>query len=91
MSVKSFEVVVLTNRCKGCGICITMCPKKVLDFSDGFNDYGYSYAYPKNINDCIGCKFCELYCPDFAIYVKPSEQPKQTIIKLKVERKVIEG
>ncbi|MCS7369401.1 MAG: 4Fe-4S binding protein [archaeon GBS-70-058] len=79
MSGRSFKIVVLMDRCKGCGICISMCPKKVLEFSKEINNMGYNYTYPKNIENCIGCKFCEIYCPDFAIYVKPSDQPKAII------------
>lgn len=90
MSRRSFEVVVLMDRCKGCGICIEMCPKKVLEFSDSLNDRGYNYAYPKIIENCIGCKFCEFYCPDFAIYVKSSDKPKTTITKSKGIKKSIE-
>jgi 2-oxoglutarate ferredoxin oxidoreductase subunit delta len=85
MNRRSFRVVVLMDRCKGCGICISMCPKKVLEFSKDINNMGYNYAYPARIEDCIGCKFCEMYCPDFAIYVKPSERPKAIV---KVARKV---
>jgi len=27
-------VVIDEERCKGCGLCISVCPKKVLDFAD---------------------------------------------------------
>jgi len=82
---RSFKIVVLKDRCKGCGICISMCPKKVLEFSKETNERGYYHAYPARIEDCIGCKFCEIYCPDFAIYIKPSDQPKAII---KVAQKI---
>ncbi|MEM0084008.1 MAG: 4Fe-4S binding protein [Candidatus Methanomethylicia archaeon] len=90
MSGRSFEVAVIVNRCKGCRICISMCPKKVLEQSNDINDFGYNYAYPKNIDECIGCKFCEIYCPDFAIYVKPSDKPKATLNRVKKATKVVE-
>ncbi len=65
---KEFAVTVAEKRCKGCGICIELCPKKVLEL-----------AYPQmkcrvvRIQDCIGCLMCELHCPDFAILCKPKE------------------
>jgi len=90
MSGRSFEIVVITERCKGCGICISMCPKKVLESSTEVNSYGYNYTQPVKVENCIGCKFCEIYCPDFAIYVKPSEKPKSTIIKKVKTLKAIE-
>ena len=29
------------NRCKGCGLCVTVCPKNVLELSDEVNSMGY--------------------------------------------------
>lgn len=49
--------------CKGCGICIEFCPKKVLALSDK------GKVYEKEVNLCIDCGQCELRCPDFAIQV----------------------
>lgn len=47
--------------CKGCGICIALCPEDVYKPDrDG-----------KPVIDqpdrCIWCERCEIYCPDFAI------------------------
>ncbi|MCS7385197.1 MAG: 4Fe-4S binding protein [archaeon GB-1867-005] len=80
-SKKNFEVVVIADRCKGCGICIGICPVGVLEFSAQFNRRGYHYSEAKYPEKCIGCKNCELHCPDFAIFVKPSHKPKFTLIQ----------
>ena len=56
------------ERCKGCGICIEFCPKKVLERSSRFNAKGY---YPPEVKAgawCVNCHFCEVLCPDFAIH-----------------------
>lgn len=37
-------VVIDEERCKGCGLCINACPKKVLSFSKKFNSKGYHPA-----------------------------------------------
>ena len=65
-----FSVVVIMDRCKECGICINMCPVKVLVKSNMINKYGYRIPDPINIEKCIGCKLCEYNCPDFAIFVE---------------------
>ncbi len=57
-------VVVASKWCKGCGICIEFCPKKVLEFDEN------GKAKVANPQDCIKCDLCELQCPDFAIVVK---------------------
>jgi 2-oxoglutarate ferredoxin oxidoreductase subunit delta len=61
------DVIIDKNTCKGCGICVTMCTKKVLKLSDELGPKGY--RYPVLIGECIGCKVCELFCPDFSIIV----------------------
>ncbi len=69
------EAPVLVRRewCKGCGICIAMCPKKVLESApDG-------KALVARPDDCIKCETCEIMCPDFAIRVvaKKAAAPDQ--------------
>ncbi|MEM4485635.1 MAG: 4Fe-4S binding protein [Zestosphaera sp.] len=63
---------VVANRCKECGICISVCPTKVLVRGDRYNKYGFRYPVPANIGKCIGCRLCEFNCPDFAIFVEVS-------------------
>ena len=54
--------------CKGCRVCVTFCPKNVLDIdSDG-------KVYVKNLEDCIYCGLCELRCPDLAIEVREESE-----------------
>ncbi|MFW6305492.1 MAG: 4Fe-4S dicluster domain-containing protein [Candidatus Saliniplasma sp.] len=60
--------------CTGCGICIRFCPKDVLGESDELNQYGNHYPKVKNLQACIKCRRCELYCPDFAIFVENEEE-----------------
>jgi len=65
MAKKSVENVIINKAwCKGCGICIHFCPKKVLEMGKD------SKATVVKLEDCIGCRLCELRCPDFAIQVK---------------------
>ncbi|MFP4589147.1 MAG: ferredoxin family protein [Candidatus Acetothermia bacterium] len=61
------------ERCKGCGLCIQACPHDVLDFSGKLNSNGFDYAEPRNPDDCVGCAFCGMICPDVAITVFQKE------------------
>jgi 2-oxoglutarate ferredoxin oxidoreductase subunit delta len=60
-------VHIIEDRCKGCGYCIQFCPKKILAESKRFNKK--SYHPPEVVKpDCVNCHFCEIICPEFAIY-----------------------
>lgn len=55
--------------CKGCGICIAFCPKKVLSLE---NDKVKAH----DIESCVQCGACEMRCPDFAIHVGRKKNEK---------------
>ena len=57
------------NRCKGCGLCVIVCPKKVLEITDQVNTKGYFPAYRARPEDCIYCSLCCTMCPDVAIEI----------------------
>ncbi len=60
----NFSVEVYKSWCKRCGICSAFCPKEVLAQDDS------GVPYVKDPESCIGCLWCELRCPDFAIRVR---------------------
>ncbi|MCL1992325.1 MAG: 4Fe-4S dicluster domain-containing protein [Spirochaetes bacterium] len=62
MSEKTFDHVIRERWCKGCNICVALCPKNVLVLQNG------KAAAPRP-QDCIGCKMCEMRCPDFVLTV----------------------
>ena len=57
------EVHIFDNWCKGCGLCIEFCPSGVLVLG---TDNRPKAIYPEK---CTACRWCELHCPDFAIFV----------------------
>ena len=57
------------SRCKACDICVSLCPAGVLGMVQAPNSTLGSMIEVVHPEACIGCKDCELHCPDFAIYV----------------------
>jgi len=57
------EHIINRDWCKGCGICIAMCPKNVLELDHK------EKAVAARLEDCIACQLCEQICPDLAIEV----------------------
>ena len=65
------KVTVKTERCKGCGLCVSVCPKKIIVLAKGrLNAKGYNPAEVTDQSACIGCAMCGIMCPDSAITVE---------------------
>jgi 2-oxoglutarate ferredoxin oxidoreductase subunit delta len=78
-------VEIAKERCKGCELCIIICPlgclkldQKVIN-SQGFHPTMFNYLGDKG--KCTACGLCYLICPDYAI----------TTIKKRIERNVNNG
>lgn len=68
------KLIIDKDRCKGCGLCVNVCPKKILYLDpDEVNILGYHPAAAKE--GCIACGFCATVCPDivFTIYKEEKE------------------
>lgn len=61
---KNFDITVNGAWCKGCALCVGVCPKSVLALSDRLKSEAV------NKENCIGCRQCENICPDLAITVR---------------------
>lgn len=70
---KSSKIKIDREKCKGCGLCIIVCPKKSIELSKDINSYGYYPAVFIDKGECTGCTFCALTCPDVAIEVYKEE------------------
>lgn len=58
------------EKCKGCSMCVAVCPKKILQIDKNkLNLKGYN---PVDIIDreaCISCAMCATMCPDCIITI----------------------
>lgn len=70
---------IIEERCKGCRICIEICQMGVLELSEEKNEAGYHPPRIRNKDDCVDCGMCEMFCPDFAIWVTRSEEERITL------------
>ncbi len=56
--------------CKGCGLCIEVCPKGAIFISKKINEKSYFPAeFDKKNNECTGCGLCAVMCPEAIIEV----------------------
>lgn len=68
MNRKNNEPLHIFSRwCKKCGICVSICPKNVLEMEPN----GYPFA--ARPEDCIQCGLCDMHCPDYAITLLKKE------------------
>ena len=74
VKVSRGEIHVIKERCKQCNLCIDFCPTQVLTESDEVNEKGYHIPElveePEKGNTCVACGFCEVICPEYAIWVE---------------------
>ncbi|HDD44852.1 MAG TPA: ferredoxin family protein [Candidatus Desulfofervidus auxilii] len=64
----SYQIKILEDQCKGCQLCVYVCPKHLLKLSSHTNEKGYFVVEWKNMG-CIGCGLCYHICPEQAIRI----------------------
>jgi 2-oxoglutarate ferredoxin oxidoreductase subunit delta len=73
------RIIIDIERCKGCGLCVAVCPKNGIALSKKSNKSGYFPAQASNA-DCTGCAVCAIICPDVAIEVQQDDPGKGEIV-----------
>ncbi|GAB6176955.1 4Fe-4S binding protein [Desulfobaculum senezii] len=73
------RIEIREERCKGCLLCTTVCPKEIIQQSDRFNAQGYKVVeVPQGkMEECIGCMSCAKICPDFCFTVYKTPKAKE--------------
>lgn len=63
------------NRCKGCSLCVDVCPVKILEIDETkVNAKGYNPIKCIDMEKCIGCTSCGLVCPDLVFEIERVER-----------------
>jgi indolepyruvate ferredoxin oxidoreductase, beta subunit len=57
------EIEIRETWCKGCEICVVVCPQNCLKMNDS------KKAFVVDPSACIRCMLCEWLCPDLAVNV----------------------
>ena len=66
------KITIDREKCKGCQLCISVCPKQCIAASKGLNEKGYypaEFTQAEGEECCTACTLCALICPDIAIEV----------------------
>ena len=62
---------IAADSCKGCGLCVSVCPENVLAIETAqVNLKGYFPVSVTAEEDCIGCLSCALICPDVVFTIE---------------------
>lgn len=71
------NIKVVSDRCKGCGLCENACPQKIIGIQkEKININGYFTAICIDPEKCTGCSMCAVMCPECAIIVERQVRKK---------------
>lgn len=67
----SAYVIIQSERCKGCLLCMPVCPKGIIGPASYINIGGYTpvEVIAEKAAECTGCTACAIMCPDTVISV----------------------
>lgn len=64
------KMIVDFDRCKGCALCTTVCPKHIVEMQhEKLNKEGFYTSICTDQEKCIACAMCAMMCPDCAITI----------------------
>ena len=75
------RVTINTVHCKGCLLCVEVCPRHALKLTGKLSDAGIEIIDFDDEADCTACIMCALMCPDAAVTVEVDEEEKTPATK----------
>jgi len=64
------KVIIDQEKCKGCLLCISFCPKGLIRAGKQLNHKGIPAVVFQDKGECLGCSLCAVICPDWCIRVQ---------------------
>jgi len=64
------QIRFFAERCKGCGLCVLVCPQRIIAMSEELNELGNPFAGLTEPARCTYCAACGRMCPDLAIEIE---------------------
>lgn len=65
------NVIFDDDLCKGCGLCVSVCPVNIISLDTArINTKGYHPASIEEMDKCTACANCAIMCPDVVITVE---------------------
>ena len=58
------------NKCKGCMLCVSVCPLGLIEKAEKLNKRGVLCVQFKKDGECSGCSMCAIMCPDACIEIE---------------------
>jgi 2-oxoglutarate ferredoxin oxidoreductase subunit delta len=66
------QIRIFAEHCKGCGLCVLVCPHQNIRMSEDLNEHGHPFAVLVDPARCTYCGLCGRMCPDTAIEIQDS-------------------
>ncbi|MDD4938722.1 MAG: 4Fe-4S dicluster domain-containing protein [Candidatus Omnitrophica bacterium] len=63
------KVKIDIEKCKGCFLCVSFCPKRLIKPDSKLNRRGVRPAKMEIDSQCLGCAMCAVICPDCCIEI----------------------
>ncbi|MBR0481809.1 MAG: 4Fe-4S binding protein [Firmicutes bacterium] len=63
------KLIINSDRCKSCGLCILACQKDALSIGKEANPAGYMYITVDH-EKCVCCGMCYTACPDYVFTIE---------------------